>query len=237
MFLGLAIAVKLTPAVLLIFLWHARDRRAVLVTAISASVLTAVGFLLAPRDSISYWSSLDSLGDRVHVFAASNVSVWGLGGRLPVPRADLVIGAVLTVLAVVLTWRGMGAAFVRGRRDLAFGLAAVLVPLLSPVSWEHHWVWMLPLVISMSVAAWRGDLLLGATVAATLLLFRETGVSGQVPLSWTLYPLWGMGALVLVLHSQTGATRAVPGLEPGRDPLVRGSTTPRRHSADPGRGR
>src|SRR6202011_1001572 len=55
MLLGVAIALKLTPAVFLLYFLLRRDTRALLVTAASAVVATLAGFALAWRDS---WADL-----------------------------------------------------------------------------------------------------------------------------------------------------------------------------------
>ena len=52
MLLGVAIALKLTPAVFLLYFLLRRDTRALLVTAASAVVATLAGFAFAWRDSL-----------------------------------------------------------------------------------------------------------------------------------------------------------------------------------------
>ncbi|MGH3562671.1 MAG: glycosyltransferase family 87 protein, partial [Mycobacterium sp.] len=54
--LGLAIALKLTPAVFLLYFLLRRDGRAALTTVASFLAATLVGFLLAWRDSWQYWT-------------------------------------------------------------------------------------------------------------------------------------------------------------------------------------
>ena len=38
---------------------------------------------------------------------------------------------------------------------LALGLNAVAELLCSPISWSHHWVWVVPLFLSLGVLGWR----------------------------------------------------------------------------------
>jgi alpha-1,2-mannosyltransferase len=64
----------------------------------------------------------------------------------------VVIGIVITAVLAVLAWRGIG-----GARDR---LGAILIVqlfglLLSPISWTHHWVWLLPLILWLLHGALR----------------------------------------------------------------------------------
>ena len=65
MLLGLAIALKLTPAVFLLYFLLRRDTRALLTTAASVAVATLAGFALAWRDSIEYWTETVRNTDRI----------------------------------------------------------------------------------------------------------------------------------------------------------------------------
>ena len=65
MLLGVAIALKLTPAVFLLYFLLRRDTRALLVTAASAVVATLAGFALAWRDSWEYWTETVRNTDRI----------------------------------------------------------------------------------------------------------------------------------------------------------------------------
>ena len=61
----MAIALKLTPAVFLLYFLLRRDTRALLVTAASAVVATLAGFALAWRDSWEYWTETVRDTDRI----------------------------------------------------------------------------------------------------------------------------------------------------------------------------
>ena len=43
----------------------------------------------------------------------------------------------------------------RGYRMAGFLCCAVTGLLVSPISWTHHWVWAVPLLVWLTVAAWR----------------------------------------------------------------------------------
>ena len=65
MLLGLAIALKLTPAVFLLYFVLRRDTRALVVTAASAVIATLAGVAFAWRDSLEYWTETVRNTDRI----------------------------------------------------------------------------------------------------------------------------------------------------------------------------
>ncbi len=145
---GLAAAVKLTPAVAGIYLLGARRWSAALFSL--AVFLFSIGVsLFVVGDQARYYFT-DLLGDahRVGPIATSFNQSWrGAISRIlgydagygPLVLAALVITAVVAVLA----WRALNPSDALGRLLVVelFGL------LLSPISWTHHWVWLVPLMI------------------------------------------------------------------------------------------
>jgi alpha-1,2-mannosyltransferase len=71
--------------------------------------------------------------------------------------STLLVGAAGLAAAV--------AAELRGQRAWAVLGCAVTALLISPVSWSHHWVWCVPLVLLLAVRGHR------AGAAGTLLVF------------------------------------------------------------------
>ncbi|KQH79152.1 hypothetical protein AO501_21135 [Mycobacterium gordonae] len=145
---GVAAAVKLTPAVAGIYLLGARRWSAALFSL--AVFLCTIGVsLLVVGDQARYYFT-DLLGDahRVGPIATSFNQSWrGAISRIvghdagygPLVLAALVVTAVVAVLA----WRALDNSDALGRLLVVelFGL------LLSPISWTHHWVWLVPLMI------------------------------------------------------------------------------------------
>ena len=141
--IGLAAAVKLTPAIFIGLLLLARRGRAAAVATVVA--LTATGFaaLVAPDASRFYWT--DALWDTSRVGRldyVSNQSLQGILARLG--ETDRALWAV----AVLLT---LGVWAVRARRAVAagdwaaaFALTGLTACLVSPITWVHHLVWLLP---------------------------------------------------------------------------------------------
>ena len=67
----------------------------------------------------------------------------------------LVLGAIaVTAVLALLAWRALGA---DGDRDRLGSLLVVQLfgLLISPISWTHHWVWLVPLMIWLIHGPWR----------------------------------------------------------------------------------
>lgn len=165
---GLAAAVKLTPAVFVLYFLLRGDRRAAAVAAASCAGATGLGFLLAGRDSVRYWSVAVFDTDRIGgATRAANQSVKGLLARLGVESGALWL--VLCAALVGLTVLAMRRAVAAGRPLWALCLNALGTLPLAPVSWCHHWVWCVPVLLVMGVRAWRTRTY--AFAAGALLLF------------------------------------------------------------------
>lgn len=149
---GLAAAVKLTPLVGLLFFLLRGDRKAVRIGLLSFAAAAGVAALLAPRDSLRYWTST--------VFAVNRIGdprrAETQNLRAVVVRLGLTepAGTAVWAMAVAVV---VGLAAVAVRKALRAeqpGLALVLVGmagvLASPMSWSHHWVWCVPALLILA---------------------------------------------------------------------------------------
>ena len=164
--LGIAIALKLTPAVFLLYFLLRRDTRALLTTVASAIAATAIGFVVAPRDSWQYWTQTVHDTDRIGTATyLTNQNIAGILARLGIgetPRFMIWLVACfavlgLTVWAVRRVLRPVDSSALRAseRHVLALACVAMFGLVVSPVSWSHHWVWALPTVLVTGVLALR----------------------------------------------------------------------------------
>jgi alpha-1,2-mannosyltransferase len=145
---GVATAIKLVPGVFIVYLWLSGRRRAALVAAATALACTLGAWLLLPQDSVAYWTSaIFQTGRLGSNSGTSDQSLRGmllrafLPGTLPVP----VWAAVAAATAVA----GFALARRLARQGLlADGIAvtALLGALLSPVSWIHYFVVVVPAI-------------------------------------------------------------------------------------------
>ncbi|MGO1048725.1 glycosyltransferase 87 family protein [Crossiella sp. CA198] len=151
--IGVAAAIKLTPAVFLLFFLLNKDRRAAVVTVLSFLGATALGFALSARDSVQYWTS--TLFDTGRIGGATypgNQSLKGFLARTGLEGATLNILWLLLCLGVlVLLLRGMRHALDTVGLPWALSLNALGGLLVSPVSWSHHWVWAAPALLCLVV--------------------------------------------------------------------------------------
>ena len=141
--IGLAAAVKLTPALFIVLLLLARRRRAAALASAVAAAATALAAWVAPGASRYYWTQ--AMWDTTRVGRldyVSNQSLQGILARLGEPGRPVWAVAVLLVLAVwaVRARRAVAA----GDWPAAFALTGLTACLVSPITWVHHLVWLLP---------------------------------------------------------------------------------------------
>ncbi|MEU3889774.1 glycosyltransferase 87 family protein [Streptomyces sp. NPDC029041] len=141
--IGLAAAVKLTPALFIGLLLVARRWHAAAVATATALGATALAALVDPDASRFYWTeALWDTGRVGRLDYVSNQSVQGILARLGETDRTVWAVAVLPVLVVwVVRTRRAAAA---GEWTAAFALTGLAACLVSPITWVHHLVWLLP---------------------------------------------------------------------------------------------
>ncbi|MEU3844603.1 glycosyltransferase 87 family protein [Streptomyces sp. NPDC028635] len=141
--IGLAAAIKLTPALFIGLLLLGRRWRAAAVATAVALAATALAALVAPGPSRFYWTEAMWDTSRVgRLDYVSNQSVQGVLARLGEPQRGVWALAVVAVLGV-WAWRSRRAA-AAGDWPAAFALTGLAACLVSPITWVHHLVWLLP---------------------------------------------------------------------------------------------
>lgn len=149
--IGLAASIKLTPALFVVFLLLLGRRRAALWGIASFCFFTGVGAVLQPHQTVDFAKSL--LGGNTHTASplyVGNQSLLGVFFRLvgkgtSTTLIGLPIAGVVALLAAIVAaywWR-------RGAKVFAVGLVGLATNLASPLSWTHHFVWILPLGIAV----------------------------------------------------------------------------------------
>jgi alpha-1,2-mannosyltransferase len=151
---GLAAAVKLTPAAFGLYFVVRRDWRAACTAAASFLIATGAGFLLAWHDSVQYWTKIvfdvSRVGDLTY---AANQSILGVLERLGLGHPAVVLAwAVAAAVVTAAAWLGMRAALAVNLDCLALSLNALAALLISPVSWSHQWVWCVPALLALADA-------------------------------------------------------------------------------------
>jgi alpha-1,2-mannosyltransferase len=172
--IGVAAAVKLTPLFLIAYLLVVRRTRAALWAAGAFTLLTVVALVVMPVASADYWwRGAASDFTRFGVGYVSNQSANGFIVRLlHYPDHARLWWLLLAVPAAVgVLW--LARRVVADRPWLAEAVAMAGMLVISPISWIHHWILVLPLIVaSFRLGAQPGHLacrwLTGALVAVLL---------------------------------------------------------------------
>jgi alpha-1,2-mannosyltransferase len=177
--LGFGIALKLTPAVFLLYFLLRRDTRAALTALASFAGATLLGFVLAFGDSWEYWTHTVHHTDRIGEAALNtDQNIAGALARIGLGEHErflLWVAGCLAVLAVTI-W-AMRRVLRAGEPTLAVICVALFGLVVSPVSWSHHWVWVLPAVLVTAILGWRRrNVALAVVSAAGVALMRWTPI-------------------------------------------------------------
>lgn len=153
---GLAAGVKLTPAVSGLYFLGVRRWAVVLTSAAVFFATVGLSVLVLGSQGAYYFTDLLGSADRIgQVGLPTNQSLRGViafatghdGGYGP-----LLIGLVaLALVLAALAWRAVEADDRLGRILVVMTLGL----LVSPVSWTHHWVWLLPLIMWLMYGSLR----------------------------------------------------------------------------------
>ncbi|MGV9479227.1 glycosyltransferase 87 family protein [Gordonia aichiensis] len=172
---GIAAGLKLTPAFFVVYLLVLRRWRAAAMAVVAFGVTVAVGYLVIGADAHQYWTTYMTGESRIgRVDSPANQSVNGFMAQIlayfdirrfshPAPGGPLfsapdwlwvpvaLVAAILGLWAAVVSYR-------RGRRLLSVSIAGMTAATVSPFSWGHHWVWVVPLLVVAFDFAYRGSL-------------------------------------------------------------------------------
>lgn len=187
---GLAMAIKLTPGIFLLYFLLARKWRAAATTVATFCLVTLAGAVIEPSATWRYYTSELWGSAQVGILGnSSNESILGLLARWAQPGD----ASRLLWLACVAIVAWIGITRIRRAIDAGDTLAAVTLTgllgiLVSPVSWVHHIVWVIPasviigsrlLRLSNTAAPqwmwWRPELGWRARSAARLLVLVTVG--------------------------------------------------------------
>lgn len=231
--LGLGIALKLTPAVFLLYFLLRRDNRAAVTALVSFVVATLAGFVLAWGDSWQYWTHTLHHTDRIGEAALNtDQNIAGALARLGIgEHATRLLWLVATALVLAATIWAMRRVLRAGEPTLAVICVALFGLVVSPVSWSHHWVWMLPAVLVTGVLAWRRrNVALAVVTVAGLALMRWTPIDllpkhHEASAAWwrqlagMSYVWWALAVIVVAGLTVTAEMAAVRSPQATRTPV------------------
>ena len=172
--IGIAAAIKLTPGIFILLFLLTRRTKAALIAMATFAGCTLIGYLVAPGASRLYWTRYFYDTKRVDAPYIGNQSLYGTTIRLLGGESHAGGWYLLLPLAVGVAGLATATLFARrGEWLTAAAVTGVTSLLVSPVSWTHHWVWVMPALIVLAGGR-RGD--------------RAAAVCGG--LLFVLAPLW-----------------------------------------------
>jgi alpha-1,2-mannosyltransferase len=203
---GVAAAIKLTPLIFVLYL-AVTGRRQDAVRALATFVaLNVVGAAILPEDTVRFWrSQLLGGNNATRNSWVGNQSLNGLLQRLTDESdwafAAAVLAGLACIAAALLLARRL---YLRGQQLSALLVTAFGGVLASPISWSHHWVWLVALVGLLARRPSRVTPIGLLLSAATLVLVFTGWTMAVVPsgdhreLHWTATQMMLGNAYVLI---------------------------------------
>lgn len=144
--IGLAMAIKLTPGIFLLYLVLSKKWRALAVSIAAGVAAVILAGIFSFSDSVKYYTQLIWDSDRVGFLDnTTNQSINGIIARFMSPELpSRAIWMVCSVAMVGLVGWRIKKAVDQHDTLAALTLTGLLGILVSPVSWLHHVVWVLP---------------------------------------------------------------------------------------------
>ena len=156
--IGIAAGIKLTPLAFGLYFLVRRDFKALAWMAGGFFGSIAVAWAVLPQASVSFWTKILPDTGRIGGPAyMDNLSLKGLLLHFGMPDSGVTSAVwlvlslgLVAVAALVIKW-----AIAVDENFVAVSATAVLMLLISPVSWSHHWVWMAVALPCMAFAMHR----------------------------------------------------------------------------------
>ncbi|GAA0681479.1 glycosyltransferase 87 family protein [Kitasatospora atroaurantiaca] len=237
--IGLAMGIKITPGAFAVYLLLTGRVRAALLSGATFLATVVLGGLALPGDSYGFWTTYLWDSRRVGITElVDNQSLRGALARLfstnhPGLLASAAGAAVAVAGLTVAVLAARSGRFLR--RPEAWGVVctAITAVLVSPISWTHHWVWCVPLLVLLCAEAaqeaarsvpgrrrpWRTTLALVAAVFLSHALWSVPKRSGLgIEPYWqpvaSVYALTGLAVLGLAAVRLRRAYRRSRQLQP-----------------------
>ncbi|MCK0089847.1 mannosyltransferase [Rhodococcus sp. F64268] len=145
---GVTAGIKLTPAITGVYFLARRRWREAFFSAVAFGATVVVSAVLLGEQARTYFTSLFGDADRIGpVGSVWNQSLRGALSRLLGRDVDTgavwIVAVAVCALLAVAAWRSLGPDDRLGTLVIVqlFGL------LISPISWVHHWVWVVPMLL------------------------------------------------------------------------------------------
>ncbi len=149
--IGFASAIKLTPALFVVFAFLIGRRRTAITAIISFAIFTGIGAVLLPRQTWVFFGGLSGGNTRTaSPLYTGNQSLLGVffrlgGSGLVTTLAGLAVAGIVALLGTLVAahwWR-------QNQKAFAVAVVGLTTCLASPLSWTHHYVWILPFAAAL----------------------------------------------------------------------------------------
>jgi alpha-1,2-mannosyltransferase len=184
--IGIAAGVKMVPLIFIPYLVLCGKFRQAAVAAGTFAVTIVLGFLVLPHASTKWWLTGYFLhaGNTGDVSSLVNQSLYALIARAM--GGSTQAAPVWLVVDVLVALAGLTAGAVlhrRGQPVAGWITCAITGLLVSPISWDQHWVWVVPALVLMIDRAVRSSGLVRAAYWA--LAIAVAVVYGGWPNQWS----------------------------------------------------
>jgi alpha-1,2-mannosyltransferase len=177
--IGLATAIKVTPGLFIVYLLLARRWRAAGTAAATFIAATLASAVVSVRMSVTYWTtelwSTNRVGKNPAYYFNQSLNAVIARANHGHVNTPLWAAACVVVLAVWV-WRVRQSASV-GDDLTGFAITAAAACLISPITWVHHLVWLIPALILLAdvalLAQGRRRWVLAAVAVAAWLVFAS----------------------------------------------------------------
>ncbi len=145
--IGLAAAIKLTPALFVVFALLLGKKKLAITAMASFVIFTGIGAIFQWQQTYVFWFGLSGGDTRTaSPLYVGNQSLLGvfyrlIGSGAAVALPGIAFAGIVALLATVVAaswWRA-------GHQVFAIALVGLATCLASPLSWTHHYVWILPM--------------------------------------------------------------------------------------------
>ncbi len=191
---GLAAAVKLTPLIFIPYLFLTGRARGARNALLSFAGCGLISFAVSPQSSVDYWTKalFEPARTATSVLTPglsfiSNQSLWSLVIRL---HHGSVSAAVMAPVVIAVAAAGLWLAAAAHRRSspmLGLLVCATTCLIVSPVTWAHHMVWVVPVILWLALAEDRPR-------------YGRAMAVGAAVLFWSAPIWWVPHARLLELH-------------------------------------
>jgi len=184
--IGVAAGIKMVPLIFIPYLILCGKIRQAVVASATVAVTILIGFAVLPHASIKWWLTGYFLhaGNTGDVASLVNQSLYAviaraMGGSTQATPAWFAVA----ILAGVTGLAAAAALYRRGYQVEGWLTCAITGLLVSPISWDQHWVWVIPVLVVLADRAVRAGGWARAGYAASIV--AVVLVYGAWPYKWT----------------------------------------------------